>query len=366
MINYDPILPSGLLEKATEDDNNYLKYLGNDITLKVGVILKTIELEDEGNNLKIAPEYTVMTSGDENITIYNNCISAESFGNAADFFTAKLRQTNDANKVKASGSLNNQDGAMVLLLCLKGKSEQGIILKSLAHPNKKTVLTKEAGLHMEGEYNGINWQVNKDGELTVTFKSASNIKDGKVEYVSEETGGAFAKIDKTGSIEVNDGKAESIRIDKVKQTIDIKAEKNISSTTQASFNITAKENLNANCDMDLLIAAQGKADLYVKKDMNVEITGMLKGKAKKIELEAETMTKIKTKQIMIEADMADCKIKQFDLTGSQVNINASSINLGAGGTPAVTMSTMFLGYGFAGTPVISSAFAGFSTTVFIA
>jgi hypothetical protein len=261
--------------------------------------------------------------------------------------------------------LNNQDGAIVLLLCLKGKSEQGIIIGSLGHPNKKTVLTKEAGVHMEGEYNGVNWQVNKDGELTITFKSASDVEKGEVKYADEEAGGTFVKVDKTGSVDINDGNTENIKIDKPNKTIDINADSDVSNTTNANFNITATKNINMKCTKDWLVAAEGKAELTIKKDMSMEITKNLKGKAKSWDVESETLIKVKTKQWQTQADQAQMQIKQTIWQGQLVVMQAPQILLGNSVAPALTMRTKFIGTGNLGLPVISSPMGPYSPGVFI-
>jgi hypothetical protein len=366
MINYRPVLPHGLVEESSEQDFSYVKQLSSDVTLKLGIVLKVLEIDDPDNRLEIAPEYNVMTIEDENVSVYQNCLCAESFGNAADFFTAKLRPTKDEVKTKKQATPQDQNGAIVLLLCLKGKSEQGVILKSLGHPNKKTPLTKEAGLHMEGEYNGVNWQVNKDGELTVTFKTPSTINDeGSVEYLDEEIGGTFVKIDKEGSVEISDSKAESIKINKTDQTISIEAEKDISHTTNANFNVVAKENIDLQATKDLLFSAEGKADVIIKKDMKAEISKNFKLKAKQVEVESESMIRIKARQAMLEASLLDMQVKQVTIKGNIVNVNASKIILGTGATPAVTLNTKFIGTGNLGGPVVSTAIGPFSPTVFV-
>ncbi|HLD91553.1 MAG TPA: hypothetical protein VI911_11195, partial [Patescibacteria group bacterium] len=171
--------------------------------------------------------------------------------------------------------------------------------------------------------------------------------------------GTYLKIDKTGSIDINDGATENIKIDKTNKTIGIKADKDVSVSTNGSFKVTAKENIQMKSTKDLLLEAEGKADIIIKKDMSFEISKNLKGKAGQIELESDSITKIKTKQLMVQGDMVQ-------IQASQVQLQASMIMLGNGGTPAVTMMTKFLGIGFAGTPVVSSAIGPMSSSVFIA
>src|SRR5690606_20505770 len=103
-------------------------------------------------------------------------------------------------------------------------------------------------------YNGINYQVNKDGELTVTFRSATN-DDGTPK--DEKAGGSFFKIDKTGSFELNDDNKDSIKIDKVAQTITLNSEKDTNIVTNAHLNITSTDNTNITAT-DLIANAEGR------------------------------------------------------------------------------------------------------------
>jgi len=57
---------------------------------------------------------------------------------------------------------------------------------------------------------------------------------------------------------------------------------------------------------------------------------------------------------------------EVTVKGTSVTIDGTMINLGKGGTPAVTMTTQFLGTGNLGIPVISVAVGPFSSSVFIA
>jgi len=334
---FKQILPSSLVQQAENGDFDYVKKLSSDFSLKMGVVIETIEITDEGNRTKVIPEYTVMVIEDDNTSIYDNCIAMESFGNAADFFTAKLRKTDKPQEVKSKGSATKQNGAVVLVLCLNGQSEQGIIIGSLSHPNKKTPLTKDAGHHMEGEYNGINWQVNNDGELTVTFKSASSFKNNDVEYQDNDAQGTFIKMDKTGSIDLNDNNGENIKIDKANQNIEVNAENNESHNIGKDFSLTSGANINLISSKDLIANISGQSDVSVEKDINFIIKNNFSCKASKVEFEAKSKYSIKCQQFSVEGSTGKLKVNNLVVQGSSVKINATSINLGSGGTPALTM-----------------------------
>lgn len=342
MINYKPILPSSLLEAREDMDMNFQKKISENMCLRLGVVIEIYDLEDKENVSKLVPEYDVMTIEDDNATNYKNCMSMDSFGGIGDYFMKKLRKPKDSKKVKQSGSLKKQNGSIVLLLCIDGSSEQGIIMGAIAHPDRKTgKLTKALGQHMEGEFNGLNYKVDKDGAMTILFKSATD-NDGKP--ADEKAGGATWKIEKDGSIEFSDGNKEVVRIDKTKKTITVIAEGDISGTSDANVSFTAKKNFTAKSTADLLADAGGSFTAKSGGAFNIMSEGPLSIKAPDIKIAADNMMSIKASQVMI---------------------SAPQIMVGDGGTPAIILTTQFLGIDSLGTPILSTAIGPFSATVFI-
>lgn len=339
---YKPVLPSSLLEERQPTDFQFQKQISENMYLRLGVVVDIIEEDDETNQSKLVPEYNVMTIENDNTTIYKNCFSVDSFGGVADYFVKKLRKPKDAKKVQESGSLKKQNGSIVLLLCIDGSSEQGVILAAIAHPDRKNgKLTKALGHHMEGEFNGLNWKIDKDGALTVKFQSATD-NDGKP--ADTAAGGATIKMEKDGSIEAADGNKEKIRIDKTKKTVDIAAEKDISAKTEANFNVDAKEKVSVKSGADLIAEATGSATLQSAKAFNIKSDAAFELKAADVKITSDSMVTVK---------------------GTQVMIDAPQIMVGKGGTPALTLSTQFLGIGNLGAPVLSQAIGPFSSSVFI-
>jgi hypothetical protein len=270
-------------------------------------------------------------------------MSIDAFGGVSDFFNKKLRKPKDSKKVKESGALKKQNGSIVLLLCIDGSSEQAIIIGSIQHPDRKTgKLTKALGQHLEGEYNGLNYKIDKDGALSILFKSAT---DNNGKPADEKAGGASWKIEKDGSIQFSDGNKELIRLDKTKKTITVVAEADISMTTDANINATAKKNISAKSTADMLLEAGGSFTAKSGGAFNITSEGPVSLKAPDMKVAVDNMLQIKA---------------------STIAMSAPSIMLGDGGTPALILSTQFLGIGNLGAPVISQAIGPFSATVFIA
>lgn len=345
MIKYKPILPSSIIQERAEMDMSFTKKISNNITLRVGVVVDTIEVEDDTNKSKLTVEYNVMTVEDKNTSVYENCMSVDAFGGIADYFQFKRRKTEQREKTRQAGSLKKQNGSMVLLLCLDGDSEQGVILGALPHPDKKDVLTKEKGHHLEGEFNGVNIDINDDGELTITYRSKTD-NDGKA--ADEEAGGTFVKMDKTGSVDINtalEGDDETfIQMNKTEKDINVKAGNNTSITTQADMSVTAKGNVNVKSDAELVAEAGGSAMLKSGGAFTIEAGESLEVKAPGGEFQFDSALKIKA---------------------TTIDVNAPIVMVGQGGTPALVLATQFLGVDGKGMPVVSQAIGPFSASVFI-
>jgi hypothetical protein len=346
------IYPSSLFQEDDGESSDFYNKSFNNAHLRVGIVLSVYDIEDEQNILKASPEYDVMTLEQEsdmgvNTTIYKNCLTMDRFGGVADYFQMKLRPVKDVIKTKTQVEFASETGSVVLILCLDGMSEKAVIVGGMQNPSKQ-ILTKEKGHHLEGEYNGVNYQVNKDGELTVTFRSKTNddgtiSKEEQDKPEAERAGGSFLKLDKTGSIELNDNKTESIKIDKTAQTISIKSEKTTSVVTNDEINLTSKNSTNIKAK-DLIANAEGRISLSAKSP------SMFKCEAE-LTFDAPTVKIQGTDMIMAQAS-------QIQLLGNQVIV-------GNGAVPAVVSTTTFLGIGNMGGPVISTAIGPYSSSVLI-
>jgi hypothetical protein len=343
-INYRPILPSAIMKSVSSKSSStgsYAKKMYNNPTIKEGLILAEVKPEDRLYNS--GREYDVMTveqrkTGGINSVTYKNCLALDSFGGIADYLQFTRRAVKDRANTEESGAIKGHAGSTVLLMCLDGNSEKAIIVGAIAHPDKDKILTDEKEHHLEGEFNGMAWSVNKDGELTVTFKSKTD-NDGKPQDTT--AGGSFAKMDKTGSITLSDGETETIKIDKPAKQIKLNAKSDINSTTTANFKVSSGALFNVQAGSDAIINAQGSA-IYKSGGTFDILAGGAAG--------------IKAPSFDMQIDGA------ISAQASSVQINAPSIQLGAGG-PAVLLNTIFLGIGNLGAPVISTAIGPFSSTV---
>ena len=363
---YNTVLPSSLLSFADKEYYDSFTQVFQNVALRIGVVkqIKDIEDKDSSTDNKLVEYDVICFQQDSNKgvipVVYKGCVTMDSFGGVGDFFEF-------VKSVPANPSLKNasiEDGSYVLLLCIDGTATRGVIIGALPHHDRKSTLKNLKGSkHLEGEYNGLRMKVNKDGELTITFKGAT---DNKGKPKDPAKGGSQIRMEKDGSVEINDrdldgelkagnnteakdeSKAgadyEKIRIDKTKKSIGLNARGDFTETIGANSSSTIKGNT-THKTTNLVMEAGGTASLKSTGAFNVEAGGAfgLKGPS-------GTMT--------------------FDdsltVNATAANILAQSIMLGSGGTPAVLLSTLTIGIGNAGVPVVSTMIGPFSSTVFIA
>jgi hypothetical protein len=225
------VLPSGLLgsngpEAAISGFNRSYR----NTSLKAGIVITSYPANDPLNITKICTEYDVLVmeqfenKGSTPI-LYRHCLSSQGLGSLADYFELTLRpktfQTN-----KGFPTFGDQDGAIVMILCLDGVGEKAIVVGNLIHPDRPTNVTS-TDPQLFGEYNGVNVQVSPDGSCTLTFKGAT---DSKGVPIDSSQGPTVFQIKTDGSFEF------------MHSTIDILADKSgaLSITTKTDCTITAQ------------------------------------------------------------------------------------------------------------------------------
>ena len=338
------VLPQGLLsvnEQAMMEGFNksYRNY-----ALRIGVVTASYPTSNDKNRSKLTTEYDVLVveqHEDKGATTiqYKNCMSAEGLGSIADFFEMALRPKKKKTTKGDSINLKGQDGAIVLMLCLDGMSDKAIIIGHLTHPDRKTKL-KEEGPYLEGEYNGMNIKINTDGSCTITFRGAT---DSHGKPIDDNQGPTVITIEKDGSYQVKH-KTITQRLDK-NGKVSLTADDDISNTTKKNFNITATESINLKATKDLngdvaawAMKASGSATFDVQK-FGMQSQSEITMNGSQFQVEAQSMAKIKSAQITLDG----------------------LVSLGGdGGQPVLLLSTMMLGVGNVGSPVVSFAIAGFA------
>lgn len=240
------ILPHGLLsENAGAMIEGFNKSYKN-FPLRVGVVTASYPPSDTRNRSKLTIEYDVIVieqNADIGATtiLYRNCMSAEGLGSIADYLEMALRFTKKKTTKGDSINTKGQDGAIVLMLCLDGMSDKGIIIGALTHPDRPTNLTDQGPL-LVGEYNGVKVTVNEDGSTSLVFKGATNNSGSAVD---PSQGNTTVQIQKDGSFQV-DHSTITFLLNRG-GFASLTAKKEITLATQGKVLITANGDVDVNC-----------------------------------------------------------------------------------------------------------------------
>jgi hypothetical protein len=172
------VLPFGLLGASGEASMGAFNKTYKNTALRLGIVAKSYDISDEANLSGLTTEYDVLVFEQQedrgsSIITYRNCMSSEGMGSIADFFERTLRVRQNSSDQSKAINTKNQNGACVLILCLDGMSEKAIIIGAVTHPDRKTTLAGQTE-HLEGEFNGVNIQVNGDGSANFTWKGPTN------------------------------------------------------------------------------------------------------------------------------------------------------------------------------------------------
>lgn len=342
------VLPSGLLSHNPMAHKEAFKKTYQNSGLRVGVVVATYDISSSNNVSKLFTEYDVLTfeqneDAGASVCTYKNCPMASSLGGLADFFEMSIRKVEKTTTKGPVPQSSGHNGAIVLLLCLNSFSDTGVIMGALSHPDRKTTITKDEP-HLEGEYNGVHIVVNADGSTSLTFKGATD-NDGKPTDSSQ--GNTVMSIEKDGSYQVMHSTITQ-RLDKNGKA-SLTSDDDISNTTKTNFNVTTTKdvNISATGDMkaamnNLTVNAQGSAQLMCQK-LDVQSQSDLNLTGSNLSVQAEAMAGIKAPQITLDG----------------------IVSLGgAGGQPVLLLSTLMLGIGNLGIPVISNAISGFATKTY--
>lgn len=344
------VLPSGLLEQGMESVSAYDHSFKN-YSIKMGVIINAYDIDDQSNINKVGVEYDVAVTEQnghlaQNVITYQNCMVMESFGGIADYTEYRLRPQNKVENKRSNKDMVYQDGSLVLIMCISGSSDNAIIIGGLKHPKRKTNLTKDSGLSLYSEYNGLVYSIDKNGALKILFKGATD-QEGKA--IDEKVSGSVIEISKDGSLSLSDGNKESIRIDKTNKTIGLNSEKTMSLSTDDSLLLSSKKETSMKMDK-WIVSAQGDSKIS----------------AASFDIKSKGSFKVDASDFSFKASGAvDIQGSNIKLQGQQITLQGQVFLGAAGGAPALTSAAQFLGTGYAGTPVLSTAISGFSSKVFL-
>ena len=258
------VLPSGLLGNNGE----VLLMAGfnksyRNTPLRMGIIVKSYPISDPGNLTKLTTEYDILVfeqyeDKGSSIMTYPHCISSEGLGSIADYFEKTLRVREGNPSSSSLIDTKNQNGAVVLILCLDGMSDKAIIIGAVTHPDRKTNLANNLPF-LQGEYNGCNLKIANDGSIAFTFKGATD-NNGKVKDTSQ--GNTVITVKTDGSFEVSHSKITFTLAKDGNATLT--AGKDLAMNVTGNVTIAAQGNVNVQCK-DATVTASGTATVEGSK-----------------------------------------------------------------------------------------------------
>lgn len=254
-LNNGTVLQHGLMTHGPEDFMKGFNRTYQNTALRVGMIAQAYSVNDPKNISKLTTEYDVTViqqdtnQGIASVT-YKNCMSAEGFGSIADFFEMNLRARTASGQQDPSIDFKGQNGAIVLIMCLDAMTEKAIIIRSLTHPDRETLLI-DTQPRLGFTYNGLAVLINPDGSWSLTFNGAT---DNNGVPTDTTQGVTVLQIKTDGSFEFNH------------DSIDILANRSgtLNITTKVDCNIQAQGNMIVGCK-DANVTASG--------DLNAQVTG---------------------------------------------------------------------------------------------
>lgn len=310
------VLPSGLLGHSDAEMMAGYNQSFKNFALRVGVITAIYPVDDDKNISDLNTEYDVMVveqNADRGATtiIYRNCLAIDALGSPADFFEKTLRAMEDNTSGNDSINLNDQNGATVLLMCLDGVSDKGIIMGAISHPDRDTTLETDEP-RLEGEYNGVNVKVEPDGSCKLTFQGATD-NDG--EPTDDSQGDTTIQIEQDGSFQI-DHDTITFRLDR-DGTATLTTENDVIVDTQANLKATVQEDATVDVQGNVSATVQGNIDITCQGDTTINVTGNVSVKCAEAKVESDGPTSIKCSEANVTSS------GKTVITASEIDLNGA-------------------------------------------
>jgi hypothetical protein len=354
------LIPSNLKVGGGIDINNLRQA---NYALRQGHVIAITYPDDPGSISKKYIEYDVLVAhGDQrtgvNISVYRSCKVSNIFGSQNNSLTMTLAPGQPAE----DGKSTYVKGAIVLLLCIDGKPDAGnaVIIGGLTSPENSKDYKKDDGQFYDFNFNGINININKDGEYTIEFNS---VLDNDGNKTNTAASGTKIKIDKEGGIKISDNESQSWELNrKDKKSVWTNgAESIIIDKASKSISMDSSGNISEKSSKDTSIEAGGKGSFKSKSDLELSSSANLKQESKgnmnvksggnwNVQIQGNAVIKAGTNAIIESGGVAQLK--------GNINI------IGNGALPvAVAGLSICIGVGNLGAPVISNILTGSSTVL---
>lgn len=204
--------------------------LYSNFSLRFGEVKEIIYPDSKASISKRTIEYNVAVQHKDlrlntgYVRTYNNCILFNLFAGKADKCVYTLRaDTQNGNTKEGLGV-----GSKVLLLCINAEQMQAVIIGGLRDANdldEEKNKAKELGHHFQLLFNGIEYLVNKEGELSLTYQGKSKVDGTPEDDVDTNAIGTKFQMTKKGDIRLTTKDSqEEVLLDHENKKIILKAQ----------------------------------------------------------------------------------------------------------------------------------------------
>jgi hypothetical protein len=302
----------------------------------MGEVRKVLTAKDPNSRSQQWVEYTVDVehrtgNGITVTTTYNNVVSINAFGGTADYMRATYR----AGEFVA-GEMGV--GSKVLVMCISGDQQKAIIVGGIPD-DKYKFKDPNDGHSLHFEFNGIQAQINKDGELKVQFRGATDANGKLNKNANSKAEGTSLTIDKEGVLTLaTPENAQFIKLDHKNQKLDLLVDKEWTATVNGKTQFDIQNDLILNC-------SDGGCSIGVSNNVTIKSQGVLVGGAK----EAWVLgTTYRAKESALNSSLSS----SFTTASTQAGIIAG----------ALTSASPFLAIPFVGGALASPFIAMAATT----
>lgn len=194
----------------------------NNYVLRVGEVRDIVYPTDKRSIGKICIEYEVEVqhrdgSGVATSSLYRGVTSSTVFGGQSDYINAVYRKDTNTNKAGVG------NGSKVLLLCVSGDQSKAIIIGGF---DDRVQQAPNNGHVFEFQFNGAQFNIDKDGQIELMFRGATNADGSLASSADEKAEGAKVFFEKDGSVTIQtngQNRGQYIKIDHTNKIIDISA-----------------------------------------------------------------------------------------------------------------------------------------------
>lgn len=188
------------------------------LKLIVGQVVAIHFIDNASNLSKEYVEYDVICKdayGGQSTFRNVRAISSTFGSNDFDETVLEPNEVAFQGRLDSSNFFKNQNGTTVIVGFIDASFEKPLIMGTIPHPRKQGA-TSVDGIRMKREFRGMDFEINKDGELIITYQGNRN-PDGS--FVRADTAPTIIKIGKEGKFTITDNNKQSFEINRVDGTI---------------------------------------------------------------------------------------------------------------------------------------------------